>query len=242
MDEEDLFDKIQDMLGKLPDNMNILQEQIDINLQMEYFKAAQKNREKPVENIISKKELLFSDEITKAEKKWLLVQLATIDNIEAFRTIERFVKEGEKDLREWAVLAFQESRMIIESSLLDENQVFISTGLGGKGAKLRYFIVLLSNSGEDFTEVQCKIIQSEFSYIFKQSEAEVEKYDFPGPMATILAIIPIQTPIKDLLNKSVDECNTLGNFIRSDFIVTNVKILTINEIQDFLRKHNISGN
>ena len=115
MEEEDLFDKIQEMLGKLPEKLNILQEQIDINLQMEYFKAAQKNREKPVKNIIGKKDLLFTGELTKAEKKWLLLQLASIDNVEAFRTIERFVKEGDPELREWAVLAFQESRMIIES-------------------------------------------------------------------------------------------------------------------------------
>ena len=158
MEEEDLFDKIQEMLGKLPEKLNILQEQIDINLQMEYFKAAQKNREKPVKNIIGKKDLLFTGELTKAEKKWLLLQLASIDNVEAFRTIERFVKEGDPELREWAVLAFQESRMIIESSLLDENQVFISTGLGGKGSKLRYFIVLLSKNNQDFSEIDRKSV------------------------------------------------------------------------------------
>jgi len=242
MEEEDLFDKIQEMLGKLPEKLNILQEQIDINLQMEYFKAAQKNREKPVKNIIGKKDLLFTGELTKAEKKWLLLQLASIDNVEEFRTIERFVKEGDPELREWAVLAFQESRMIIESSLLDENQVFISTGLGGKGSKLRYFIVLLSKNNQDFSEMQCKIIQSEFNFVFKQSDAELEKIDFLGQITTLLAIIPINVPIKDILTRAVDECNQFGNFIRDDFIVTNVKVLSINEIYDFLKKHNISGN
>ncbi len=40
------------------------------------------------------------------------------------------------------MLAFQENKMLLESSLLDENQILISTGLGGKGMKLRYFTVM----------------------------------------------------------------------------------------------------
>lgn len=240
MEGEEIFDQIQEILGKLPANLNILQQQIDINLQMEYYKAAKKNREKPIEKIISKKDLLFSDTISMAEKKWLLIRLAALDSVEAYRTIEKFVIEGDPDLHDWATLAYQESRMIIESSLLDENQVFISTGLGGKGSKLRYFIVLLSNNGDDFSPVQQKVVQSEFEYIFAGSQAEIEQVDFTGSFATILTVIPIQVPIKNLLTKAVEECNQFGDFIRQDFIVTNVKTLSFNEIKDLINKHKIT--
>jgi len=91
----------------------------------------------------------------------MLVKLASINSVEAFRTIERYLKEPNHSLRDWAKLAFQESKLLLESKLLDENQVLISTGLGGKGMKLRYFTVILSDTGENLTKIQKKIINSE---------------------------------------------------------------------------------
>jgi hypothetical protein len=55
-------------------------------------------------------------------------------------------------LKDWAALSLQESRMTLESSLLDENQVIISTGLGGKAKKLRYFAVIAAKRRENFSE------------------------------------------------------------------------------------------
>ncbi len=86
-----------------------------------------------------------------------MVQLAAHDDVEAFRIIERFHKSSEGVLHDWAVLSLQESRMILQSSLLGEQQVFISTGLGGKGQKIRYFIVLMKKDQDTpFNDTQKK--------------------------------------------------------------------------------------
>ena len=132
MDENDLK-KIQEAIDSLPENFSILEEQIDVDLQMEYFELARSTREEDeIEGLIkTAPDLLYSEESTFELKKKTLVGLAGIDDVEAFRIIEKFHKESSEELKSWAVLALQESRMVLQSSLLEEQQVFISTGLGG---------------------------------------------------------------------------------------------------------------
>jgi hypothetical protein len=223
--------------------LNILEEQISVDLQMEYFQFSNKVREEnahkePLE--IPDGNLLFDPGISIEDKKRILVLLAAEDEVEIFRLLENYSLNPDPELREWAVLALQESRMLIESSLLDENQVFISTGLGGKNNMLRYFIVLINKQGIPFNPLQQKIITSEFEYHFKQYNAELEEIAFPGYFTTLLSLIPIEAPIRDLFLNTIEECNQYGDFLRRNFIVTNVKQLTLDEINDFLDKNDSS--
>ena len=159
MEDENLYDKIKELFGNIPDNFSILEEEIDIDLQLEYFEFSRKHRNDiEREEILKHKDDVFIPILSSSSKKSLLVQLASIDDVEAYRTIEKYVSKPDTGLRDWAVLAFQESRMLLESKLLDENQVFISTGLGGKENKLRYFIVIMTKKNADFTDFQKDIV------------------------------------------------------------------------------------
>lgn len=238
MDDDNIYDKINDYLGKIPDNFNILEEQIEIELQMKYFEFSKEIKDNlDVEKILNSMDRLFSDDVPVEEKKTILVQLASIDKVEAYRSIERYLKKPEKELKDWAVLALQESRMLLETMFLDESQIFISTGMGGKGSKLRYFIVLISNSKTNFTDTQKKLIKSELEFFLKKQNAEIEEISFTGKLSTILALIPINVSIKGVFREAINECNQYGNFLKEDFVITNVKSLSINEINDILDKN-----
>jgi hypothetical protein len=54
--------------------------------------------------------------------------------------------------------------------------------------------------------------------------------------------VPINASIRDIFKTAIAECNEYGDFIKPNFIVTNVKKLTIEEIRDFLRKQEGPGN
>ena len=150
MKERQFYQNIRKVLDDLPDNFSILEEQIDIEVQMKYFERAQKVRSKiDATECFENREELFTPETTAARKKEILLSIAVLDDVKAFRTIEKFVGVAEGELKQWAVLAFQESRMLIQSSLLDEQLVFISTGLGGKGQKLRYYVVFINKNQEE---------------------------------------------------------------------------------------------
>ncbi|MFV0377136.1 MAG: hypothetical protein ACK5JD_07510 [Mangrovibacterium sp.] len=236
MEEYNDLSKIQDALDSLPDNFSILEEQIDVELQMEYFGFTKERRNnRAIRNFKLAEKKLYKPELTDLEKKRLLVRLAGHDRVEAFRIIERFQQQAEGMLRNWAILAIQESRMILQSSLLDEQQVFISTGLGGRGQNIRYFITLLKqNVDEDFSNTQKKLIETEFSYFLKKSEGELEQIRFENGFALGLFLFPLKKNLQDIFRSFIDECNQYGNFLREDVIITNVKKLSIDEIRAFL--------
>ena len=99
------------------------------------------------------------------DKKIILINLAAIGDVDSFRTIESFNKSVSNELKDWAALALQESKVLLENSLLDEQRVIISTGLGGKENLLRYFVVLIKIDESEFEDYQKKIISDELDFV-----------------------------------------------------------------------------
>jgi hypothetical protein len=233
---DNIYDKIQELLGNIPGNVSILEQQIDADVQMEYYNYARKiedgfNREE----VLRKRETIFNHDLTLDDKKHMLAQLGNIDSIEAYRTIEKYVKDSNNYMRDWATLALQECRLLLESKLLDKSQVLISTGLGGKGLKLRYFAVLLSLSGRSFTDFEKRIIHDEVSFAIKKSKGEPEQICFDEELCTVLCIIPLQVPVQQLFDTLINECNQYGGFVNPEYIITNVKILPNDQIRKIIR-------
>jgi hypothetical protein len=240
--EENIFEKIQEMLGNFKGSYSVLQEQVDIDVQLEYFESSKKMRRLKSD----KDPLILIDKLNSSnadldQKKNILIQLASVDQVEAYRAIETFQKSADADLKDWATLAMQESRVLLESSFLDENQVLISTGLGGKGSKLRYFVVLIAKKDLTFEEHHRKIIGNELNFIFQKYDSELEEIQYSERFAAVKALIPLTVSLNPLFNEIVDECNLFGNFLHSNVIVTNVKVLSFEEISEYLIKEEESS-
>jgi len=82
------------------------------------------------------------------------------------------------------------------------------------------------------------VIRNEFDYILKKFDAVVEESNFSGYLATMLLLLPMNHSLKSVFKQAIDECNRYGNFLNDDFIVTNVRILSFGEIEDFLERRN----
>ncbi|HNV52127.1 MAG TPA: hypothetical protein PKM28_04515, partial [Tenuifilaceae bacterium] len=142
---DELFNHIKSILGESPESMRILEDSISIDVQMEYYKMVSKVRGSEVSKDYNSDDLL-SNKLTIDEAKEYLIRLAGTDNVENYRLIEQYASIASPDLKDWALMALNESRFHMVSSLSEEDGVFISTGLGGKSGKLRYFIVFVPNS------------------------------------------------------------------------------------------------
>lgn len=233
--QENIFDKIQEILGNFSGNFSILEHQVDVRIQIDYFDFSRNlKRDFDPELVLRQEENLYNPEITVESKKELLVSLASVDKPEAYRIIERFILKAIDELKDWAILSLQESRLLLESKLLEENQVYISTGLGGLRGKLRYFIALFSESSNEFSDIQRNLIKSEFDFIFPKYNAEVEVVEFFTNYATVVALIPLSIPVQDPIKSAIGECNNIGHFIKQGFLITNVKILSELEIENLL--------
>ena len=236
MDENIPFDQIQNFFQNFKGDINIINEKIDIALQMEYFEMSKTVKaDAEILEWDEKAEMLFAENMLIETKRKILVQLASVDDVGAYRAIEKYSKKPDKDLKHWSILALQESRMLLQSKLLDQSQIFISTGLGGKENKLRYFFALFTRNNESFTEFQQKVIRDEFSYVFKKKDSEIEVIQAYGDIVTLVSLVPINIPVQDVFKAAVEECNQYGNFIKENCIITNVRIMTEHEIREFIQ-------
>jgi hypothetical protein len=236
---ENIYDKIKEIIGDYPNRLNVLEEQVDIDIQLEYFEFSRIAKEKlDKDAVMNESGKLLDPEISIEDKRQLLPKIASVETVEAFRTLEKFMKDPPGELKSWGILAMLESKMLLESKLLNENKVFISTGLGGKGNKLRYFVVLLGRDIKEFSELQKKVIRTEFGMTLKKYDGFIEKISFSQSFATLLTIIPMNVIIKKVFREAIDECNLYGEFLCLNFIITNVKILSLVEIRDFILRQN----
>ena len=238
MDEENVYKKIQEAISSLPENFSILEEQVDVDLQMEYFNYRKELKTSFSDELILKHQTdLFDPTIPVDEKKNLLVLLASQEKVESFRTIEKYTQNPDPELREWSILALQESRMVIQSSLMDEQQVYISTGLGGKDQKLRYFVVFISNENmEEYSTVQRKLIKNELEYALKNNSGMLEEISFEKELAISVLLLPVKSDIQGVFSSVISECNQYGDFVRPDIIITNVKRMSVAEIRKFINR------
>jgi hypothetical protein len=238
MEEDKYYKDIQKAIEELPGDFSILEEQIDIKDQMKYFEFSKEIREKDIgKECFENREELFLPETSEERKKEILSAIAAVDEVKAYRTIEKYLEKPDKELRNWAVLALQESRMLLKSSLLDEKQVFISTGLGGKGKKLRYYAVFINRKRNSMLNTtQQKLVKDELIYALKENEGEFESIDFFEGFSTSLILLPLKADIKNLFNNVVEECNQYGNFLDDDMVITNVKVLSRGEIIQMLNQ------
>ncbi len=243
MKEDKLYNNIQKAFENLPENFNVLEEQIDVDIQMQYFEFSKKLREKKgEENTVFEEDELFSVDTDVERKKEILSVMAVVDDVKSYRTIERFLNGAEGVLKSWAILALQENRMLLQSSLLDEQQVFISSGLGGKGQKLRYFVVFISeNRTSILNETQRKLLRDELIFELKDHDGEFELIDFMDGFSTCQVLLPLKADLKFIFRNVVEECNQYGNFLSEDMIVTNVKVLSKGEIIQMLSKNEDDG-
>lgn len=244
MEEDKYYQNIQKALEDLPDNFSILEERIDIEVQMKYFEYTKEAaREENAEDSFEKREELFDDSVEEERKKEILTAIAVYDDVKAYRTLEKFVKESEGVLKQWGILALQESRMLMQSSLLDEQQVFISTGLGGKGKKLRYFVVFLSENQEEMlSDTQQKLLKDELIFELKKHEGIFESMDFMEGFSSALIMLPLNVDVKSVFQSVINECNQYGGFLQEDLIITNVKVLSRGEIIQLIHQKKSERN
>jgi len=242
MSDNNIYNKLKELLDKAGGKYTILEEQVDVDLQMKFYEFSHElaKNKRTSEEIMSDVALLYDTMVELEDKKRILVELSESESVEGFRELERFLKVVDKDIKSWAILSYQHCRIGLESKLLDENKVFISTGLGGKEDKLRYFIAFKTKLNTDFTETQIKIIDNEFSFVYKKNNCVIEEIKYVDQYLTILAIMPVDCVINDVIVSAINEVNLYGDFLHADYLITNVKILEKGDIDYYFKKKNKS--
>ena len=239
--QEDHFKKFHDSFQDMGGRFHILELRVPVEQQLEYFSYSYRLRRKSSKmnevEYSSCQEKLENVEYPMEEKKKILSKLASSSEIRAYRLLEHYVQHTDKELLNWASMALMESRLAIESELTGEKQIFISTGLGGKGEKLRFYVLAPSIQKAPFEDYQRKVIEKEFGFVLSKSDCEIERLTISDRYVEIVFLIPVSADIKTILEKVISECNVYGNFLSSVLTVTNMKELTQDEVNQVLEKY-----
>ncbi|MBF6597679.1 MAG: hypothetical protein ITF98_05570 [Fermentimonas sp.] len=238
-EHDDLLERLRQTLNQQEvDSFHILEDLVPLEIQMDYFKYFDNLRkEKPSFNRDDEVSILLSQEEDIERKKKSLTLLASIPDVVAYRTIEAYHSNPtDKELAYWSSMALVSSRIILVSDLSGQQQIYISSGLGGQDKKLRFFSLFTSNNRQEFTELQKEMIEREFTFHLNTTDVLIERFSIESNYFTILLLFPFDEDIKSRLNSAVEECNQYGNFLDTKFLFTNVKILNEKEIGKLINK------
>jgi hypothetical protein len=231
--------QIKEFLDSIPDDLDILGDGIDMVIQKEYITFSQRigslNDQKTV---LGEAKRLSSDDLPVEDKKRILVELAHLGTVESYRTIEKFLKCCDEELKGWTLLSLQECRMFLEGDLSDDKKGFISTGLGGKGDKLRYCFVIRSLNAMPFSEHQQAVIIEQFKFTCKSLNVELEAISFKENCLMAKVLVPMDVAVGEVIESGIKSANKISQCLKFHYYVSNVNIPTDEEISEYLREIN----
>lgn len=220
------------------DDVRILERAIDLTLQKEYLSASKIAGHDGLlsAEVLKETQKLFYKNTPGDYKKKLLISLAHCATAESYRTIEKYIKITEPELKDWAILALHECRAHLESNLFKEDSSFIATGLGGEGNKLRYCFIISPLDRKSFKKLYRNIINDKFITICNKLDSVLEHVDFKKNYAKIKILVPMDVAVGYLIEEGIRECNEKEGFVKPFFYVTNVAEPTKNEIEIYLKE------
>jgi hypothetical protein len=237
--QDDLLAKLRQTLDEQGiDSFHILEELVPIEEQMAYFRFFDQLRKENNPFVLDEEiAILFSPDIPAERKKRSLTLLASIPDVRAYRAIETYHSSPpEPELAHWSAMALVSSRIVLSSDLSGQQQVYISSGLGGLDKKLRFFSLFTTRNNQALTPLQKEIVEREFTFQLQQAEVVIEKFEIKSNYFTILMLLSLDKDVHANLTAAVQECNQYGNFLDPRFLFTNVKVLSEKEIELLLEK------
>jgi hypothetical protein len=230
------FDDLQEFLESLPGPIQILEEGINMEVQDEYMDYTNSivRMKLSDEEVELKGTLLLDNEQPIEDIKNALAMLAFTGSPTAFNFIRLFYEKSENELKAWTLMALYECQVFLESDLTDTDIGFISSGLGAKNNKLRYFFLILPLEGQLFNKVQHKILETELTITAKSLECEIEGLDFQESFVGLTVLIPMDVAISKFIDMGINMSNEFGEFVLEHYYATNTEIPSPDEIPGIL--------
>jgi len=234
---KDSNEEIQRFIESIPDQFKIMEEKIDFRTQNEYIEYSEnfERGELSEKETLQLSEILFRNDIPIEAKKKGLTILAHTGTILAFRQIEKYYNNADKELKQWSALALHECKMFVESELTDVSTGFISSGLGGLNNKLRFYFLILPSGEKGFDKTQNNIVKDEFNIIANKLNSLIETIEYSEGYIEFNVLIPYDVAVGNLIETGIKKCNELGNFVFDYYYVTNQDIPDRGEIKEIIR-------
>lgn len=225
---------ISDILSQVPDRFVVAKEELDGAVYEEYERCVQRLiSHQSQEGGLEGRQILFDPTAPLEAKQEILARLALCGTVDAFRTIERYIKNTDPALEQWSKIALYECRMRLESDLLEESVGIISTGLGGAQHRLRYLVVIGLPCGA-LRDAQRRVLESAWRTICGQHDSILECVSFHPSHVVLTLLVSTETAVGTVIEAGIAAANGDASILRRQYFVTNVAVPTEEEIQHIL--------
>jgi hypothetical protein len=218
-------------------DIDIIESPIDPSLQKEYHDLSDSIDFDNVNygEVLAETDQLFVAGTPIEAKKRMLILLAHLGTMESVKVLEKYLKVAEEDLKDWVVLSLKECRMFVENVFLNDTGGFISTGLGGKGNRLRYYFIVSTKEGRTLTGAGKETLQEAFKGSSGEYGSEIEEITIGNNYVMVGILIPMDVAVGEVIEEGIRQCNRTEEFLLSDYYVTNVNKPTEEEISRYLK-------
>lgn len=162
-------------------------------------------------------------------------RLACCKSIEALRFAESLCDRLEGDLRYLALMAELELRMQVYEELTDTPQALIASGLGGLGELVRLNGVAMQARFEPWEAYQRELMHSELSRLCEAEGGRIEEELWGQEYYGFRLLLPYYAEVPELIESFMASCNEYGQFIHPDCRVTNLLLLSHEDIQQVVQ-------
>ncbi len=223
---------LEKKLHKSFNDFLVFEEGIDVSVQISFEKTTLEffEKDEDIKALDFLEKTLYNPDKVIDDKKNALVQLSLSGDVKAYRIIENFKEKCSDELKKWAILAFQKSRAHMEHELSNDEKIYISSGLGGYGNKLRYFFVMSSDNKVKFTDFQKDLLIKEIEFSLTKNDSIAEKITFNAYFVSIVCLVPLQISLDAILKSILAETQAFGNFLSDEIIATNTEIFSEEKI------------
>ncbi len=232
MKKEELENLFAGKLNGDVSNFSVWEQGTDVNLQLEYVDYIIKNEKKlKIDNIELAIDKLEDELTDTAAQKEIITGLSLKTDISAYRALEKFIEDKNHKLHEWAKIAYQYSRVMIEADLSDEPRIMIASGMGGRGNMLRYQAILSLKDDLKFTAFKQDVVRKELDFAAINTDAKIESCDFYDNFADIRFLLSFKKDVRDFMASVADNSNELGVGIASRIIISNTRAYDESDIR-----------
>jgi hypothetical protein len=221
-------------LSEIPDRFIVAGEELDKAVYEEYERYAERLTTcLPQVDGVEMRQTVFDPTAPLEAKREMLVRLAQCGTVDAYRAIERYVKNADAALAQWSKVALCECRMRLESELLEEPVGIVSTGLGGVQHRLRYLIVIGLSCGA-LHDGERRVLKSAWRTICGQHDSILEHASFHPSHIVLTLLVSMKTAVGTVIDAGIAAANGDAPILRHQYFVTNVAVPDEEEIQQIL--------
>lgn len=189
------------------------------------------------EDIINRVTCIAGDkEVVGAELKRALSELSCTESPRALRVVDELLETLQGEARSWALMAQLELRMRIVGNLVEESQIILSSGLGGRGFLVRLNGYCLNSNLSRWQDYQRELLHTELAYTCSKIGGEVEQELWGEEYFIFTILLPYDVDIQSTLQSFIERCNEFGGFIHPDCHVTNMDVFEHEAVQRQIRQ------